>query len=177
MACRDAHPIDSRATGTMRRARVIQRQVARVLLFDPQDRLLLLFDPDPDRGLYWYPPGGRIEDGESPEESAHRELVEELGLEVAGLGPVVLRRRTRFTYGDEILDQDEWHLLGRVDGPQIGSSRPGDNEAAAVAAHRWWSLADLRNSADRIFPEGLVEIVERQQREGPPAEPWGIGEE
>jgi 8-oxo-dGTP pyrophosphatase MutT (NUDIX family) len=155
----------------------IHRQVARVLLFDQQDRLLLLFDPDPDRGLYWYPPGGRSEDGESPEATARRELVEELGLDVANLGPVVLRRRARFTYGDQLLDQDEWHLLGRVDNPQIRSSRPGDNEAAAVAAHRWWSLADLRNSADRFFPEGLVEIVERLHSQGPPAEPWDIGQQ
>jgi 8-oxo-dGTP pyrophosphatase MutT (NUDIX family) len=67
----------------MKQQPVIHRQVARVLLFDQQDRLLLLFDPDPDRGGYWYPPGGRIEDGESPEEAARRELAEEVGLDVA----------------------------------------------------------------------------------------------
>ena len=160
----------------MKQPPVIQRQVARVLLFDQQDRLLLLFDPDPDRGLYWYPPGGRIEDGESPAATARRELVEELGLDVTDLGPVVLRRRTRFPYGDQLLDQDEWHLLGRVDFPEIRSSRPDDNEAGAVAAHRWWSLADLRLSADRFFPEGLVEIVERLRSQGAPEEPWDISD-
>ena len=30
----------------------------------------MLFDPDPDRGRYWYPPGGRIEPGETPEAAA-----------------------------------------------------------------------------------------------------------
>ncbi len=83
----------------------------------------------------------------------------------------------RFMWRDQLLDQDEWHLLGRVDVPDIGSGRPGDNEAAAVAAHRWWSLADLRLSADRFFPEGLVEIVERLHRQGPPAEPLHISGE
>ena len=102
---------------------MIQRRVARVLLFDKQDRLLALFDPDPDRGRYWYPPGGQIEEDESPEAAARRELNEELGLDVTDLGPVVLRRRTRFAYGDQLLDQDEWHLLGRIDGPEIRSSR------------------------------------------------------
>jgi len=30
--------------------------------------------PDPVDGSYWYPPGGRIEAGESPERAARREL-------------------------------------------------------------------------------------------------------
>ena len=153
---------------------VIRRDVARVLLFDQENRLLLLLDPDPECGGYWYPPGGRIEEGESPEAAARRELNEELGLDVADLGPVVLRRRAQFADRGRRFDQDEWHLLGRVDDPEILSSRPGDNEAGAIAAHRWWSVADLRRSGDRFFPEALVEIVERLHSEGPPAEPWDI---
>ena len=145
----------------MKTASRTKRSVARALLFDERGRLLLLFDPDPERGGYWYPPGGRIEPGESPEEAARRELVEEIGLDVPELGPVVLRRRARFTYGGERLDQDEWHLLGRVESPVVGPGRAGDGEASAVAAHRWWSLAELSASGERFFPEGLAELVER----------------
>ena len=156
----------------MKQRPVIRRRVARVLLFDQADRLLLLFDPDPIRGAYWYPPGGRIEDGETPEAAARRELSEEVGLEVTDLGPVVLHRRARFTYGDRRFDQDEWHLLGRIAATEIGPSRPDDNEAAAVAAHRWWSLPDLRDSEERFFPEGLVDIVQRLRDDGAPTTPW-----
>lgn len=147
--------------GAMRSTPVIKREAARVLLFDDQERLLLLFDPDPVDGSYWYPPGGRIEPGESAEQAACRELMEEIGTAAVEIGPVVLRRRARFTYHAQRLDQDEWHLLGRLRGPAVLRARPGDNEAAAVAAHRWWSLAELRASGDRFFPEGLVELVER----------------
>ncbi len=147
----------------MKTGSVVRRPVARVLLFDDQGRLLLLFDPDPVRGAYWYPPGGGIEPGESPEQAARRELLEEVGLDVPELGPVVLRRRARFTYGGQRLDQDEWHLLGHVASPVVGPGRLGDGEARAVAAHRWWSLSDLRASHERFFPEGLIEIVERLQ--------------
>jgi hypothetical protein len=37
---------------------------------------------------------------------------------------------------------------------------------AAVAAHRWWSLSDLRTSTERFFPDGLVDIVERLEAAG-----------
>ena len=151
----------------MKTSPVIKRPVARVLLFDEQERLLLLFDPDPVDGAYWYPPGGGIEPGESPEQAARRELVEEVGLDVTELGPVVLRRRARFTYGGKRLDQDEWHLLGRVLSPVVGPGRAGDSETKAVVAHRWWSLSDLRDSGEKFFPEGLVAIVERLQSSMP----------
>ena len=156
----------------MKTAPVIKRPVARVLLFDEQERLLLLFDPDPVQGGYWYPPGGGIEPGESPEQAARRELVEEVGLDVTELGPVVLRRRARFTWRGKRLDQDEWHLLGRVVSPVVGPVRAGDSETKAVAAHRWWSLSDLRDSGETLYPEGLVAIVERLQPSmpGPPVE-------
>src|SRR5450759_4880798 len=134
----------------MKTAPVIKRPVARVLLFDEQERLLLLFDPDPVQGGYWYPPGGGIEPGESPEQAARRELVEEVGLAVTELGPVVLRRRARFTWRGKRLDQDEWHLLGRVVSPVVGPGRSGDSETKAVAAHRWWSLSELHD-CDKTF--------------------------
>jgi len=140
---------------------VIKRQAARVLLFDPEGRLLLLFDPDPVDGGYWYPPGGRIEEGESPEQAARRELMEELAIDKVELGPVVLRKRARFTYHGRRLEQDEWHLVGRVESAEVGESQLGDIEAAAVAAHRWWSPAEIRASSERFFPEGLADIVER----------------
>jgi hypothetical protein len=85
----------------MKDPRVVQRQVARVLLLGNQGRLLLLCGPDPSGGQYWYPPVRQIEEDESPEAVARREL-NELGLDVTDVGRLVLRRRTRFAYGDQL---------------------------------------------------------------------------
>jgi ADP-ribose pyrophosphatase YjhB (NUDIX family) len=144
----------------------VKRPAARVLILDRTDRLLLLFDPDPEFGGYWYPPGGRVEPGETPEAAALRELQEELGLDLPVLGPVVLRRRVVFHYRGRTLDADEWHFSARAEEADLGRGRLNDGEAAAVAARRWWSLAELRASTARIYPEGVASIVEDVLRRG-----------
>ena len=137
----------------------ISRPVARVLVLDPSDHLLLLFDDrDEERGGFWYPPGGRIEKGETPEQAARRELLEEIGLDTQ-LGPLVHRCRARFVYRGRRYDQDEWHFLVRTERTDTLVSRQSDNETAAVAAHRWWSLADLAATQEPIYPEGLAEVL------------------
>jgi 8-oxo-dGTP pyrophosphatase MutT (NUDIX family) len=157
---------------------VVRRKVARVLLFDDQDRLLLFHvrDPaDPTGDPWWYPPGGGMDPGESPEQAARRELFEETGIENAEIGPVVLERRgVRFRFGGRDFEQHEWHVLGRLlDGGGIAGG--GDDlEAEAVAAHRWWTLAELATSPELVYPSGLAATVERLLREGPPAVPWEV---
>jgi 8-oxo-dGTP pyrophosphatase MutT (NUDIX family) len=156
---------------------VIRRLVARVLLFDHQDRLLMFYvrEPsDPIRGAWWYLPGGGMEPGESPEQAARRELYEETGIENASIGPVVLERRgVHFRFGGRDFEQDEWHVFGRVpDGGTIAGGSD-DLEADAVAAHRWWTLADLATTAEIVYPPDLAVTVGRLLHEGPPPAPWG----
>lgn len=54
---------------------------AGVLLFDEADRVLLV---DPTYKPGWEFPGGVVERGESPASAGHREVAEELGLELTG---------------------------------------------------------------------------------------------
>lgn len=61
--------------------------------FIPDARHVLIFALTGDGGVIltkhktrgWEVPGGKVEPGESPEEAAHRELLEETGVKVAGL--------------------------------------------------------------------------------------------
>lgn len=164
----------------MSSANVVRRQVARVLLFDPGDRLLLYFARDrvdPTNSAFWYLPGGGMDQRETPHEAVRRELVEEAGVESADLGPIVVHLRgVRFRFEGQVFVQDEWHVMGRLPEGRLGRGRNGDSESLAVAAHRWWSPTELRSSRELIYPTPLPSIVERLMREGPPPTPWEIDE-
>jgi ADP-ribose pyrophosphatase YjhB (NUDIX family) len=74
-----------------------------VLVFDEQDRVLLVRHSDRN---VWVAPGGMIEVDESPEQAAHREMLEETGCSVelqriVGIygGPEF---RVRYRNGDEV---------------------------------------------------------------------------
>jgi 8-oxo-dGTP pyrophosphatase MutT (NUDIX family) len=80
----------TRETPTLRRA-------ARVLLLDEYRRVLLVRFAY--RGeSWWAAPGGGLEDHESHEEAARREVAEETGFELDELGPLVWRREDFFRF-------------------------------------------------------------------------------
>ena len=75
-----------------------ERRAARVLLFDPDQRLLLMkgrLASAPQAPGEWFTVGGGIEPGETVQEAARREVAEEAGFADAVVGPVVWRREGR----------------------------------------------------------------------------------
>lgn len=142
-----------------------RRRSARVVLLDPEGRVLLLrLDPssDPAGRGYWYLPDGGIMPFESVEAAARRELVEETGIREVALGPVIGERPdVSFTFRGRWIVQDEWYVAGRVPTARIGSGRPGDGERRAVEAHRWWAHAELVATSDTVFPPELDDLVAR----------------
>lgn len=57
-------------------------RIAACILTDSYNRLLLLHRPMDDIG-WWEIPGGKVEEGETPEATGIREMQEELGIRVA----------------------------------------------------------------------------------------------
>jgi len=141
-----------------------ERRAARVLLLDAQDRVLLLHGYDPAdlaRGGWWFTPGGGLEPGEQPAAGAARELYEETGLQLAPAaftGPVY-EQVVEFPLDGRRYRQSEAFYVARCDSWDVDTSGFTDLEQRSVDAHRWWALAELRGTAERVYPDVLPELV------------------
>ncbi|GAA0951537.1 MULTISPECIES: NUDIX hydrolase [Streptomyces violaceusniger group] len=160
-----------RTTGTDERR---LRKVARVVLLDPQDRILLLhgFEPDDPSSTWWFTPGGGLEGEESREEAALRELAEETGITDVRLGPLLWRRICSFPFAGRRWDQDEWYYLCRT---QQTAARAGGGltelERRSVAGLRWWTADELATATEPVYPTRLAELLRTLLVEGPPSAP------
>jgi 8-oxo-dGTP pyrophosphatase MutT (NUDIX family) len=154
----------------------VPRPAARVLLLDPQDRVLLFRWVVPETGYTWWAtPGGGLHEGESHEQAALRELAEETGLEGIELGPPVWEREIVFPAGGRSYRQRERFFLVRVDPFDVAVHGMEDYESAMLGEHRWWSADEISASSERFAPRRLAELLRRLLVEGPPAAPIDVG--
>ena len=138
------------------------RRSARVLLFDPEGDLLLIrfvTELDGRPFAFWVTPGGEIEPGEEELAAAQREVLEELGMQPQMFGPVHRESGAEYVHlGEWVRNSDVFYAaLCTREQPKLAGVTA--DELRLMQEARWWTLAELRSTAQRIYPERLVEVA------------------
>jgi 8-oxo-dGTP pyrophosphatase MutT (NUDIX family) len=136
-----------------------KRRTARVLLFEPGGKVLLIRFVVPRDGgefIFWVPPGGEIEPGETESAAAERELHEELGLTLRVSGPIFTQQNQFFHQGEM---QDNTDFYFRAECPAEAPKLIGltAEEIAVMRELRWWSRDEVRLTSELVFPECLAD--------------------
>jgi 8-oxo-dGTP diphosphatase len=122
---------------------------------------------------YFVFPGGGMDDGETPEQAAIREAMEELGVEVA------IRQKVAIIHFDQ--STQVYYLVDRVSGEfgtgsgeEYTDADPNDPQEG-VYVPVWMPIDELQN-LPKVFPADLAQLVLKSRAGGWPGEPVMIDE-
>lgn len=137
------------------------RPSSRLIILSPENNVLLFNFSHKNDALsgmsYWATPGGGLELNESFEQAALRELQEETGLKRDSVGTAVTSRTfpMKLPDGETVLAEERFFII-HVEKTDIDSSGWSDHEKNVIQNHRWWTLEELRNTNQTIFPQDLI---------------------
>ena len=150
----------------------------RVLLIDQQQRVLMLAAKDPADGrVVWFVPGGGREPNESLEETARRELAEEVGLlDPPSLEGPIWTRSHEFTWDGRTIAQHETFFLCRLaESLPVDTIRPGDPEGEFFEGARWCRPDEMATLKDIVAPQRVAELLEPILEGRLPSRPLDVG--
>jgi len=151
------------------------RHAVRALMIDHQDRFLLV--KLSIRGwVGWVFPGGGIEADEDHETALRRELKEETGVNDPFIGPIVCHRRQ---IGLEIApgfggQHNTIYLVPCHDFVPAPMLSEDELRAEGIVDMKWFTIDEVRTSADKFVPRQLADLVERVLEFGGSVDPLEI---
>ena len=117
--------------------------------------------PQDREARLWITPGGGLEQDETYEAAALRELYEETGLEDVALGPCVWKRRHAWQWGDVWNESHERFYLIRTPSFVPRPRRLDVYEREYVHECRWWTAGEIEaaDPSETFVPRRLAALL------------------
>ena len=148
---------------------LIIRNSIQILLLNPENKLLLMCADDPRttsidgkyHGQFWFTIGGKIEEGESMQEAALREVYEETGIprEKIELGPVVWLGEFDLVLAGTPTRIKQTFIVARTTQNNVSLDHLTPEEKAVIKKTAWFSLEEIKNCPDVIYPVLLPQYL------------------
>lgn len=151
----------------------VHRGAARLVVVTPEPQILLLRLEPSFREPFWVTPGGGLDDGETYEDAARRELAEEVGRDDLAVGPCVWTRHVTFTWERWRVHQKERTFLVQVPEPFEAVTVFPDKEP--ITGYGWFTIERLRAEPEIVYPVGLADHLERLLTNGHGNAPIDLG--
>lgn len=160
------------------------RTSVRIILLNHSNEILLLKADDPTtttlsghyNGPFWFCLGGKIEEGESAEQAALREIQEESGLErnAIKLGAIVWWGEFDLILSGILTRQKQVFMLAHTNDCNVSLNNLTNEEKNVIVDIKWFSLNDVKNSKEIIYPLDLAQYLEPILRGKIPKQPLEI---
>lgn len=142
-----------------------ERKSARLLIASPQNTVLLFRFRHTTGALagddYWATPGGGLEQDETFEQAAIRELREETGIRIETVGEPVAHRRfeMQLPNGEWVISVEQYFVV-HAQAQALCSDEWTAHETQVMADHHWWSAEELKATRQTVWPESLIAMLE-----------------
>jgi 8-oxo-dGTP pyrophosphatase MutT (NUDIX family) len=145
------------------------RNSVKIILLNEKNDILLICADDPKtttpdgkyHGKFWFPVGGEIEEGESIEEAAIRELHEETGIteEEVKLGPIVWYGEFDYILKGVLTRQKETFIIAKTKKNNVSFTKLDHWEKNVLLKLEWFSLEKIKNCNEIIYPVPLTQYL------------------
>jgi ADP-ribose pyrophosphatase YjhB (NUDIX family) len=135
------------------------RLAARVAVLDGEGSIFLLRYDNEEVGIHWAMPGGGAIPGETPLETARRELREETGWSDIEPTTELWTWEHEFTHDGVPVRQFERIFLGLAARREPVGDLTDAHASDGILAWRWWTPAEIDSASEPLWPPELPDLL------------------